>query len=231
MSHRLVMFDIDGTLLFPGTLARKLLDRAIEDNIGESPRLALEDVAGYTDPVIVGNALRRMGIKVDRIQNRVDAILENYLIELRKDFPKYTEPHLYDDGVSLADTCRKKGWGVALLSGNLREGARIKLERFGIWDDFAFGVFGDDAASRSDLLWLVPEMAWDALGESYTHAHIIMVGDTPNDARIAVENGSRSLIVCRRPEWRSKIEAEQPTWLVDSLEETDKILEWMEDGL
>ena len=63
MSHRLVMFDIDGTLLFPGTLARKLLDRAIEDNIGESPRLALEDVAGYTDPVIVGNALRRMGIK------------------------------------------------------------------------------------------------------------------------------------------------------------------------
>ncbi len=229
MSRRLILFDIDGTLLFPGTLARKLLDRAIEDDVGESPQLSVEDVAGYTDPVIVRNALHRLEITVDHVPNRVDAILENYLIFLRKEFPKYKEPFLYDDAVELVDCCRKKGWGVALLSGNIREGARVKLERFGVWDDFAFGVFGDDAASRSDLLWIVPEVAWDALGEAYTHTRIIIVGDTPNDARIARENGSRSLIVCRRPEWQSNIEAEQPTWLVDSLEETEKILEWMEE--
>ncbi len=229
MSHRLILFDIDGTILYPGTLARKLLDRAVEEVAGESPQLEVEDVAGFTDPVIIRNALSRIGITGDHIPGNVDAVLENYLIALRKEYPLYEEPFLYDDALTLADQCRRKGWTIALLSGNLRDGARVKLDRFDVWDDFAFGVFGDDAANRSDLLWIVPEVAWDVLGEAYKHSDIILIGDTPNDARIARENSSRSLIVCRRQEWWDKIKAEQPTWLVDSLEDTVAILNWMED--
>lgn len=230
MKRRLILFDIDGTLLYPGTLARKLLDQAVMEAVGQSPHLTVEDVAGFTDPVIIRNALYHLKIREHHILDHVETILAGYLQALRQEYPRYDEPFLYDDAKNLVDSCREKGWAVALLSGNLREGARVKLERFNIWEDFVFGVFGDDAANRSDLLWIVPEVAWEELGEVFLHPDIILVGDTPNDARIAAEHGSKSLIVCRRPEWRETIAVQRPTCLVDSLEDTELILKWMEDS-
>ncbi|MFQ6674025.1 MAG: HAD hydrolase-like protein, partial [Fidelibacterota bacterium] len=79
-------------------------------------------------------------------------------------------------------------------------------------------------------LWMVPELAWEKLGEAYTFERIVLIGDTPNDARIANMNGVRSLIVCRHPEWRSKILQQHPTWLVDSFENIRQILDWLSNG-
>jgi phosphoglycolate phosphatase-like HAD superfamily hydrolase len=74
---------------------------------------------------------------------------------------------------------------------------------------------------------MAEEAAWEALGESYTHDRMVLVGDTAQDATAARANGVRSLIVCRRLESRTAIEAANPTWLVDSLEETERIISWL----
>ncbi|MFQ6674772.1 MAG: HAD family hydrolase [Fidelibacterota bacterium] len=223
----LVLFDIDGTLIHPGTLARRLMNEAVFRAAGVSPDLKMEEVAGFTDPSIIRNALRKVRFNPGDLNEAVERVLNDYLTRLKAEYPSYDEPYLYPDAIELVRRCREEGWRVGLLSGNLREGAVTKLARFDLWDEFEFGVFGDDGANREDLLWRVPELAWEALSEAYPLNRVVLVGDTPNDARIANMNGVRSLIVCRRAEWKRKIEAEDPTWLVDSFRELDEIIGWL----
>ncbi|MFQ6615509.1 MAG: HAD family hydrolase [Fidelibacterota bacterium] len=230
-TKQLVLFDIDGTLIHPGTLARRLMNEAVARVSGVSPELEMEEVAGFTDPSIIRKALQKVQYDSGNLNPVVDRVLEDYLSRLKTEYASYDKPYLYGDAVALVHRCRDEGWQVGLLSGNLREGAVTKLSRFGLWKEFKFGVFGDDGANREDLLWRVPELAWDALGEAYTFERLVLVGDTPNDARIANMNGVRSLIVCRRPEWKSRIEMESPTWLVDSFEKLDDIIGWMSPNI
>lgn len=220
----LILFDIDGTILYPGTLARQLMDEEVTRFTGKSPQLQVEDVAGFTDPIIIHNALQKIKFTDGGLTKAVDIILQNYFNRLQEEYPRYPKPYLYEDAMKLVHRCKLEGWQVGLLSGNMRKAAKVKLSRFKIWDEFAFGVFGDEASTREDLLWLAQEQAWDELGKVYTYSKMVMVGDTPNDARVAAMNGVRSLIVCRSPEWREEIEAMKPTWLVDSFEDLDSII-------
>lgn len=224
---QLVLFDIDGTLIHPGTLARRLMNEAVAGVAGMSPDLTMEEVAGFTDPSIIRKALRKVRFNSGDLTPVVNRVLEDYLTRLKAEYPSHEGPYVYTDAVALVHRCREEGWRVGLLSGNLREGAVTKLARFDLWKEFEFGVFGDDGANREDLLWRVPELAWEALQEAFTFERLVLVGDTPNDARIANMNRVRSLIVSRRPEWQAKIEAEHPTWLVESFQQLEDIIRWM----
>ena len=224
---QLILFDIDGTILYPGTLARELMNEVITDRIGKSPDLQYRDVAGFTDPIIMKDALQKLGVNIHSHNNLVNEFLSQYLTRLRKLYPDYEEPRLYEDAMKLVRACKANGWCVGLLSGNIRAGAKIKLERFNIWNEFSLGVFGDEVTSREDLLWLARERAWNELSKVYTYDQMVLVGDTPNDARVANLNNVRSLIVCRHPELYSQIEEQNPTWLVDSFEDVDTILAWL----
>jgi len=74
---------------------------------------------------------------------------------------------------------------------------------------------------------LAREQARNKLSEVYTYDQMVLVGDTPNDARVANLNNVRSLIVCRHLELYSQIEKQNPTWLVDSFEDVDTIVQWL----
>ena len=224
---QLILFDIDGTLLHPGTIARTLLDSMVAEVSGTSPELQVKDVAGFTDPIIMETALRRTNFSDGKLSSMVDALLDRYPQRLEEAYGDHDEAFVYDDAVEMVKGCRAEGWKVGLLSGNIRRAAEIKLQRFGLWEMFEFGLFGDDARNREDLVWMAEEASWEALGESYTHDRMVLVGDTAEDAKAAKANGVRSLIVCRRPETKERIQSAGPTWLVDSLEETERIIAWM----
>ena len=226
-TKQLILFDIDGTLIHPGTVARKLLDNMVEEVANSSPKLKVEDVAGYTDPIILETALKQLDYTDGSLSDIIETILSNYPARLKEVFDDHEDAYVYDDAVKLSKACKDEGWQVGLLTGNVRKAAEIKLKRFKLWDIFEFGLFGSDARGREDLVWMAEEAAWEALGESYTHDRMVLVGDTAQDATAARANGVRSLIVCRRLESRTAIEAANPTWLVDSLEETERIISWL----
>ena len=77
-TKRLILFDIDGTLIHPGTVARKLLDKMVEEVANFSPELQVEDVAGYTDPIILETALKRVNFKDGFLSETIDTILSSY---------------------------------------------------------------------------------------------------------------------------------------------------------
>ena len=199
----------------------------VQDISKFSPKLKVEDIAGLTDPLIVENALRRTGVKESLLPSAINDILYYYPQRLKKVYGNDEEVFVYQDAISLAKACKAEGWEIALLSGNIREAAKIKLDRFSLWEMFEFGLFGDDARNREDLVWMAEEEAWVTFGESFTHARMVLIGDTVHDAIAAKLNNVRSLIVYRSSDIPKNIQEARPTWLVNSLKNTERILKWL----
>ena len=230
MSRRkLILFDVDGTLIAPGPVPRQALAEALSRAVGAPVTLTFLDVAGHTDPAIISNTLASRTDGAAHRQDDVTLILEEYLSLVEERYPQAAPVQVFPGAAALVRACRDENWATALLTGNVERGARMKLAGTGLWDLFAFGVFGDDGNRREDLPWMARERAWDTLQESFRPADTIIIGDTPSDARIARLNGSPSLIVCRRDdsEWRAAINAEGPTWLVDGFDDVPALVNMM----
>lgn len=223
---KLVLFDIDGTLLHCGSSARESLARALSDITGAEIALQLEDVAGFTDLGIIQNALRRAEMLNGNPDEIVKKVGERYLEILKVEYPKRNDQYLYP-GIPelLQQTSEHPELRVGLLTGNLIDGAKVKLAKFDIWHHFKIGAFGSDSIDRNKL----PKIAWrkavESLGETYGPEQTIIVGDTPRDALCARVNKAKSLIFLRRTEWRPEILREEPLEVMDSSEDVDTIMD------
>ena len=91
------------------------------------------------------------------------------------------------------------------------------MKKFDLWDQFSFGVYGEDAVTRDDLVWVAREKAWDVFEESFRFEDIILVGDTVADAQAAYINGAKSIIVCRFPEKINILKKSNATLVVKDL--------------
>ena len=222
MKKLLFLFDIDGTLLSPASLSRKLLNEAITEITGFLPDLQYKDVAGCTDPSIVEKALGKAGISPTETSELLSRILDYYSEKTEEVFPVSEKPFVYEDAVVFLDKVVASGSAVGLMTGNINRVAKVKLHRFNLWSTFPFGVFGDDVAEKSIMPRIAQERAWGFYRQAFRLEHMIIVGDTSSDAYAASENGSRSIIVCRKPEHRDEIISAEPGQIVDTLD--DEIL-------
>lgn len=216
MIRQLFLFDIDGTLLSPGSVSRKSLDGVIRDMTGISPQLGYDDVAGLTDPLITRKALQKIGLKDGDLSPLVSQVLGAYIHRLKTVFPASGEPCVYADGKALLERVVQAGHGVGVLTGNMRASAAIKLGRFGLANIFPFGVYGDDTENRMEMPPIARDRAREIYGESFRFEDMVIVGDTAHDAKAASKCNAKSIIVCRRPEYREKIMAQNPTQVVDT---------------
>lgn len=219
--RKLYLFDIDGTLLSPGPAARGCLNQAFADIVGTNPDLQITDVAGLTDVMIIRNTLRKLKAN-GNVHDLLETVLNRYLSTFSEAYKTSDDAFVFPDALQFLENLEHQGFPVALLTGNVRRGAEIKLGKFGLFDRFPFGVFGDDGETRSDLPLVARERAWEILGEVFRYEDMVIVGDTPNDAAIATEYGMESIIVCRRPAWRTAIEAAGATVIVKRLDQLAK---------
>ncbi len=227
--RNLILFDVDGTLISPGPIPRQALGEALSHFLGRKVELTFHDVAGLTDPIIIRNALVRHGADSPPSNGDISTVLEHFLTIEEERLPASNDVRIFPGAEALVRACLAENWVPALLTGNMERGARVKLAPTGLWDLFAFGVYGGDGNTREDLPWVAWERAWDVLHEPFHPADTILIGDTPNDARIARLNDIRSLIVCRREEaeWRQAIEAQHPTWLVNEFDDVPGLIRLM----
>ncbi|MFC1535800.1 HAD family hydrolase [Candidatus Neomarinimicrobiota bacterium] len=218
MKNRLFLFDIDGTLLSPGPSARKAINQAIENFTGIPPNLQIKDVAGLTDRLIVKNALKKSGKNGDTTEV-INNIINDYLTLFENAYFESKEAFIYEDALELAHKVKENSLPLALLTGNVKRGAQIKLERFDLMKHFSFGAYGDDGETRSDLPIVARNRAQEVLGKTFEFGEIVLVGDTPEDAIAAEVNGCKSIIVCRRQEWYDDIVRAGADLIVESLDD------------
>jgi phosphoglycolate phosphatase-like HAD superfamily hydrolase len=193
---RLILFDIDGTLIDSGGAGTRSLDLSLKELFSIDNAFQGISMAGKTDTQIIKEGLLKHGISVN---GNIDAVITAYLKYLRKEINndrKHVKPGIYN----LLNTLSfMKDIGSGLLSGNLESGARIKLEPFKLNDYFPTGAFGSDDEDRNNLLPVAVKRFEELFRRKIEIDNCIVVGDTPRDVECAHIYGAMCIGVATGP--------------------------------
>lgn len=189
----LILFDIDGTLVGGQGMGRLALERAFAETfqrrLEDYPRVGEVHFAGSTDRIIHEEMARALEIPAADFERRREELDQAFYRHLRvtvaESDSKTPCPGVLELLPRLATDRRLL---LALVTGNLEQGARIKLEPFGLNRYFAFGGFGSDAPDRADLARLARDRAEAISGEPIAPADVVLVGDTTSDMQAARAN-------------------------------------------
>src|SRR3954447_3907608 len=183
---KLVLFDIDGTLVLTGRAGVRAMNRACEEVIRHPDALDGISVAGRTDWIILHDAMKKIGRDLDEsLFSRLRDVYVRHLreeIELPGEGLKAVMPGIR---ALLDDLLGRPNVFLGLLTGNFERSARIKLEYFDLWKYFGCGAFGDDAAERDALVPFAVQRAEQCGWPSVRPEQIFVVGDTPHDVACA----------------------------------------------
>jgi len=222
--HRLVLFDIDGTILSAGRAARESILAALDRVYGWCGSHESHDFSGKTDPQIVRELIRE-SVGDERCEAQLADALGAYLDELEsrlKPEAIVAKPGIPELLGRLADEPRVT---LALLTGNLERGARLKLEPPGFNRYFSFGAFGSDSADRYELPALAVERAAERTGRRFEGKSVVIVGDSVHDVACGRTLGVRSIAVATGPTRPERLAAERPDALFESFADVDRAME------
>ena len=196
MRPTVLLFDIDGTLLTMAGVGRRALERAFAVHHRSGTSLDGIQFDGMTDRAIVRAALATMGEPTDGTAavTTMDAILGSYVALLTEEVAQTVGLGLHRGILAVLDAAA--GWpGVALGlgTGNIRDGARVKLEHVGIFDRFGFGGFGCDHEERPELLRIGATRGAACLGVPLAACRVVVIGDTPRDVTAAHAIGAEAI--------------------------------------
>ena len=188
-----VLFDIDGTLLDCAGAGRRSMIAAFGAAFGRPDACDGIAFGGMTDRAIARQGLAAIGREPSA--GEIDAVIDGYRGFLALELKKSEKFKVHDGALELVELARAHGHAVGLGTGNVRAGARLKLEHCGIWDRFDFGGFGCDAEARHELLDIGRARGHERLGCSPELAPTLVVGDTPKDVAAAHAIGATCLAV------------------------------------
>ena len=228
---KLILFDIDGTLVLTGGAGIRAMNRAGEEILGVLNLLDGIPCAGRTDWIILHDALTKAGHELDEdLFERMREAHIRYLaeeIEHRGDGVKEVMPGVRE----LLPALRSRDdVALGLLTGNFEEAARIKLGHFDLWDFFRCGAFGDDAADRNALVPFAVERARSCGLGSFGYAEVVVIGDTPHDVACAVAVGAQPVAVATGGFSVEQLRATGAPVVLEDLSDTAGFLTWLESG-
>ena len=193
---RLILFDIDGTLVDTGGAGSRSLNLAFYKLFSIENAFHGISMAGKTDSQIIREGLTKHDISID---GSYEDIIEAYLWHLQREMnndKKKIKPGIYD----VLNTLRTKdNFALGLLTGNLEKGARIKLHPFKLNEYFSTGAFGSDDIHRNNLLPIAVKRYEELLQHTISIEESIIVGDTPRDIECAHIYGATCIAVATGP--------------------------------
>jgi phosphoglycolate phosphatase len=193
---KLVLFDVDGTLLSASGAGRRALDRAMRDVYGTSGPIDSYDFRGGTDPQIIRDLLGRAGLDEAAINAGEETVYRRYEALLEEEIGDGRGVTIYPGVRELVETlAARHDVVVGLLTGNIESGARIKLRPTGLWPFFRLGAYGSDDADRTRLPRVAAGRAEQLVGRVFRGPDTVIIGDTPRDIGCARAFGARAIAV------------------------------------
>jgi phosphoglycolate phosphatase len=223
---RLVLWDIDGTLVRAGDVGALIFDLAIEKVLGVRPPSRIV-MSGKTDPQIVLEYLAALDQPDAEIH--LPAILDGIAIELAAQADEITARGVVLPGVAalLPRLAADPEIVQTVLTGNIAPNAKVKLAALGLdhWLNLEMGAFGSDHADRNELVPIALNKVSALGGRTFAPHEVWVVGDAPNDFACARAAGVRCLLVATgRPPF-DELRALQPDALRHDLSDVDDVMD------
>jgi phosphoglycolate phosphatase-like HAD superfamily hydrolase len=224
---KLLLFDIDGTLLLTGGAGGRAMALAARDVFRADNGVASISMAGRTDAWIVAQMAAAHGAPYSG--DLLGQFREAYISHLEREIlqPGPRKGILPGIPSLLQALARRPGVHLGLLTGNFERGARIKLEYFDLWRFFSTGAFGDSAHDRSSLLSVALDHVRTRGGPVVHPSEVLIVGDTPLDVAVAVAGGARSLAVATGAYTTDELRASGADVVMKDLSDVGTALSWM----
>ena len=229
---KLVLFDVDGTLLSTDGAARRAFHSTLLDVYGTAGPIETHSFAGKTDPQIARELLTAAGFDAPAIDSGLERLWTGYLARLSAELRAEGHRTAIMPGVpALLRRLEERAADVtvALLTGNIEPGAALKLGSCGLEHHFAFGAFGSDDERRDRLPRLAVARARERTGHEFRGRDVVVLGDTPSDVSCGRGIGCRAAAVATGPfEAASLVDAGADiVW--PTLEDTDAVVDWILD--
>jgi phosphoglycolate phosphatase len=226
---KLVLFDIDGTLLWTDGAGRRAVHRALVAEAGTAGPIDSYRFDGKTDPQIITDLLRLGGHPDPNRPTLVAAVSDRYLALLAEELaraPRATRvlPGVVELLVALLPHEAAGRALVGLLTGNLAAGAALKLRSGGFDPErFAVGAYGSDSGARNDLPAVAVRRARER-GHIVSDHDVVVLGDTPADVACALGIGARAIGVATGYYDVAALRAAGATAVFESLADTVAVM-------
>lgn len=222
-----VLFDLDGTLLTTAGAGRRALAAAFLDLYGWADACEGVEMPGRTDPAIIRSVLRERGAPADEL-DAWRPVADRYVARLPEELARPPAGRLLPGVAPLLDALAGvAGVHVGLLTGNVEEGARLKLARYGIADRFAFGAYGSDDEIRPRLLPVALVRAAAAAGRGLADARVVVIGDTPYDVEVGRIHRAATIAAATGRYDRDALAAAGADLVLDDLSDLARILDFL----
>lgn len=224
---KLVLFDIDGTILLSSGAGRRAIVAALSEDIGAHEAWEQIRFDGKTDPQILVELLQAAGHAGDPAEDRVRALGRKYVGLLREELERPGHRTTLMPGIlPLLDRVDQIQHAVAgLLTGNFVEGAALKLQSGGIDPRrFRVGAYGSDSPRRSDLPPIAARRAEPIFGRVPSGPDVVIVGDTPADVTCGQSIGARAIGVATGAYSPAQLKEAGAHAVFSDLSETEAVL-------
>jgi phosphoglycolate phosphatase-like HAD superfamily hydrolase len=222
VDRRLLLFDIDGTLITSGGAGEAALKDAMRSRFDVEEDLDGIILAGATDARIARELLQKHSIAVS--PENVAALLETYLGHLNERIGRHDGKLLPGILPLLNSLSERTDAVLALLTGNVSRGAEIKLTHYGVWDFFEFGAFADDHHDRNELGKFARERALERHGEEFPPSQIYVIGDTPKDIECGRAIGAFTVAIATGHYSSAELRDHAPDFLFEDLSDTERVV-------
>jgi len=215
---RLVLFDIDGTLIRSSRIGRKVVAQALTDVFGTAGPIRHLSFAGKTDLAIILDLMMAEGLSESEIRLNLPHVYNQMVVHARRFFPQAGLTACPGIGDLLKHIVNSGRNVLGIQTGNINLTAPLKLQAAAIEpEQFSIGAYGSDAIDRSDLIPIAWARAKRKTGRSFTGEDTIVIGDTPADIDCAKVNGATSVAVSTGSYSGAELAKSGPTYLLDNL--------------
>lgn len=200
------------------------MNSAITDLFGSGDAFFGVEFAGRTDPLIVADGLRNIGVEPS--QKNLELVRLRYIDLLEIELEASGNRVRVLDGVGklLGKLAGENCFTMGLLTGNWKEGARKKLSYCGLWRYFSFGAFAEDGPEREKLFEPAVTRASNFASRNFSPVDTWVIGDTPHDVKCGKSGGANTIAVATGPYDREALEKSGATAVFDDLSDTTEVI-------
>ncbi|MCK5282813.1 MAG: HAD family hydrolase [Nanoarchaeota archaeon] len=221
MSKKLVLFDVDHTLLDAGNSHKDAFVKAFKEVLNLDFDYSGWKFGGFTDLQIIHELMDRNNIERD--PRKISRIIEVMVDEFKRENLEHA--YLLEGAIEILKKLKtEKDVIIGLVTGNIEEIAYTKLKHLNIDEYFVLGGFGHKSTIRSELIRMAIYEAEKKIGK-IEESDVFIIGDTINDIKAARDAGVKVIAVATGMFGFEELNEKNPDYLFTDLKNTDKVID------